>query len=94
MTRLPFEDRDREWLKALQEACEMPAEQAPHIGPPLLSRLVETLLRQDAEIAKLRALLSDLSHARPLRVHGEGWVEAIDHVLAGESYTSVLTKRP
>jgi hypothetical protein len=92
MTRLPFEERDREWLKALQEACEMPVEQAPHIGPPLLSRLVATLLRQDAEIAKLRALLSDLTQARPLRLHGEGWIEAIDHVLAGESYTSVITR--
>jgi hypothetical protein len=53
---------------------------------------VATLLRQDEEIAKLRALLSDLTQARPLRLHGEGWIEAIDHVLAGESYTSVITR--
>lgn len=63
MTRLPFEDKDRDWLKQLREACEMPPQHAPHIGPPMLTRLVDTLLRQDEEIARLREDKEELIEA-------------------------------
>lgn len=45
-----MKDSDREWLETIREACALPPQEAPHIGPPLLTRLVDTLLRQDTEI--------------------------------------------
>lgn len=84
MTTLPFDNKDREWLEEIQRACELPPNKAPHIGPPLLTGLVNALLRQDEEIAKLRGLLKELAHARPLLLYGEAWIEQIDRVLRGE----------
>jgi hypothetical protein len=59
MTTLPFHDRDRKWLETLQQACELPPQDAPHIGPPALTQLVNALLAQDEEIVRLRKLLDE-----------------------------------
>jgi hypothetical protein len=54
MTTLPFHYKDREWLETLQQACKLPPQDAPHIGPPALTQLVNALLAQDEELLKLR----------------------------------------
>ena len=40
---------DMEWLREIRTACDLPIDEAPHIGPPALTRLVDALTHSLAE---------------------------------------------
>lgn len=63
--------RERNWLEEIRKACDLPAQEAPHIGPPLLTRLLDGLLAQDRAIGELETDLDEAVHCLKAVLQGD-----------------------